>query len=204
MICKEKIKQAALMIKKGGIVIFPTDTVYGIGCSIKSEKAIKRIYNIKSRQSKKPLIVFIRYKKELKDFAESIPGDARKFINKFWPGKLTLIFKAKKNLKKWQKSDSSTIGIRIPDNPITLAIIKASGPMLTTSANFSGNKSTGNFCDIPKEFISKVDLAIECDQKGKSFESTVVDVSVKPFKILRQGAVRVKLISQKANLKSQN
>jgi len=194
MICKEKIKQAAQIIKRGGIVVFPTDTVYGVGCSITSEKAVKRIYNIKSRQNRKPLIVFIRYKSELKKFVESVSGNARNLINKFWPGKLTLIFKAKRNLKKWQKSNTDTIGIRIPDNPVVLALIKASGPMLTTSANFSGDKSSGRFSDIPKEFISKSDLAIECDQKSKGAESTVLDVSVKPFRILRQGEVKIKSV----------
>lgn len=189
---KDKIKEVAGIIKKGGIVIFPTDTVYGIGASAFNQNAVKRIYKIKGRQKKKPLILFIRHKKEISRFIKKIPKNSYNLIKKYWPGSLTLIFNAKKNVPSWLKDKRSTIGVRIPDNPIALAIVESAGPLATTSANISGKKSPVKIKDIPVRLLKKVDLVIDGGPAKIGRESTVLDLTEEPFKVLRKGAIKIK------------
>lgn len=177
----EEIRQAARVLKKGGIVVFPTDTVFGVGCKFDDSKAVERIYKIKEKPMTEAMPVLIDKKDYLKKLGCKITPAAAKLITKFWPGALTLIIESK----------LGKIGLRMPNHPTTLAIISITGfPIIGTSANFHGKPAPASFSEIDKNFLTKVDFVL----KGECFlgkESTVVDTTVTPPKVLRQGAIKV-------------
>ena len=192
---QKKIEEAAEIIRKGGVVIFPTDTVYGIGAGIFNKKAITRIYKIKGRDRKKSLVLFINSKKDLDKFTERIPEKGYRFIKEFWPGPLTLIFKASKKIPFGLKDKRGTIGVRIPGHAVARGLVGAAGPLATTSANVSGCKSARKIKDISKKLFAAVDVVIDGGSTPVGKESTVLDLTQKPFKVLREGAVRIKYSS---------
>ncbi|MFH1783936.1 MAG: L-threonylcarbamoyladenylate synthase [bacterium] len=174
------IKQTALLIKKGALVVFPTDTVYGLGTNAFNKKAIREIYRIKKRPLNKPVIFLIGRKSDVRDLADSVPKAARKLIKAFWPGPLTLIL----------KSGTSTLGVRMPKNRIALGLIRYSGvPVATTSANISGAKSSLTADFGSHGLRGKVDVIIDGGKAKLGVESTIVDVTVDPPRILRQGYI---------------
>ncbi len=174
------------ILKKGGIIAFPTDTVYGIGADAQNKIAVKKIYDLKGRDYRKPLILFIHDKKELGKYVKEIPAGAKRLIDEFWPGALTLIFKAKEECPI--KAEDGTIGIRIPNNKEILKILKVyKNPLATTSANPSGEAPPRS----AKEIKLKVDYVINGGKTKYNLPSTVLKVSEKPFKILRRGRVGV-------------
>jgi len=187
---KEKIEEVAEILEKGGVVIFPTDTVYGIGAGIDKSKSLEEIYKIKGRKKEKPLILFIPYKKDLKKFVSRVPFRARKIIRELWPGAITLVFQASEEVKPPVRDERGTVGIRIPAHPLPLAILRAANfPLATTSANMAGESSARAIAEIPHRVISKADLVVDGGQVPIGKPSTVLDLSVRPFKILREGAI---------------
>lgn len=196
---KEKVRKAAEIIRNGGIVIFPTDTVYGIGARADRARSLYRVYYIKKREKKKPFILFIRNKNELKRFARGIPGDARGIIRKFWPGAITLVFRASAKVKAPVRDSRGTVGIRIPGNIVMLRVLGAAGvPFATTSANISGQRSPVKISDIPLSMLAKADLVIDGGKCPAGKPSTVLDLTVKPFRMLREGAVSLKQLKVKS------
>ena len=159
------VREAAEILKNGGTVVFPTDTVYGLGTSFYSLEGIKKIYDIKRRETDKPLIALISDTKYLEKLIDTEYGniqDIKKITEKYWPGELTIIFKANKNVPKNAVSNSNTIGIRIPKNEISLKIIENSGGIVfTTSANISGEVSPAKIEDISSEILENVDLVLD-------------------------------------------
>lgn len=183
-------------LKKGKVVIFPTDTVYGIGCICNSAQATDRIYDLKNRDRRKPLILFVSDLKQVESFTSNIPQIAKELMNKFWPGPLTIILRAKENIPISQacifKTDKfNTISFRIPNHPIPLFLVKELGvPIATTSANISGyNHQATSIKVLEKIFENKADLCIDDNEIPIGIESTVVDCSVSSPSILREGAL---------------
>ena len=183
-------------LKKGEVVIFPTDTVYGIGCICNIEQAADRIYDLKNRVRKKPLILFISGLKQVEDLAYNIPQIAKELMNKFWPGPLTIILRAKENIPISQAcimkgNEFPTISFRIPNHPIPQFLVKKLGVSLaTTSANISGyNHQATSIKVLEKIFENKADLCIDDNEIPTGIESTVIDCSVSPPSILREGAI---------------
>ncbi len=170
------------VLKKGGVIAFPTDTVYGIGCDAFNEKAIEKIYKIKKRERSKPLVLFLKDKEQLKNYIKRAPAFAEKIIERFWPGTLTLVFRAKKNAPL-QRSDG-TIGIRIPNHKAILKILEYM-PLATTSCNYTTSTPALKPEDINIDGISYV-------IKGKSLSdipSTVFSIPDKT--ILRKGIISI-------------
>ncbi|MDP3804629.1 MAG: L-threonylcarbamoyladenylate synthase [Candidatus Omnitrophota bacterium] len=186
---KKSISQAADIIKKGGLVAFPTETVYGLGANILDEKAIKRLYKVKNRPRSKPFTVQISDISALKDvWGCRLTKEAAALADKFWPGPLTVILKSKKG---------ENIGFRIPRHNIALSLIRrAKVPICVPSANLSGNRPPTTAGDVLKELDGKIDLIIDGGATGVGVESTVVDLTVKPVKILREGAVTRSSLSE--------
>ncbi len=183
------------MLEKGGIIGFPTDTVYGIGCDAYDKKAVERIYELKKRPLHKPLILFIKDKTELPKYVTSIPKVALKLIDKFWPGALTLIFKAKSNCPI--KGPNSTIGIRIPGcEPILEILHSYKNPLATTSANLNGTKAPIKDLEvnIKPDFIIKGGGSDEGLPVSHSFSeglpSTILDITCSPPALLREGKIK--------------
>jgi L-threonylcarbamoyladenylate synthase len=178
--------KAIAYLKSGGIVAFPTDTVYGIAAMPFNKKAIRSLYKIKKREKKKPIALLISSKKLTGKFAVSIPSKAKKLMTKYWPGPLTLIFKKRKSIPDFLTSGLPTIGIRMPKNAIALELIKKSGGALAvTSANISGNKPAISAGQIKR--LKGIDLVIDGGKCKIGMPSSVVFVSKDGIEIIRKG-----------------
>lgn len=177
----KNIKKAAEIIKKGGIVIFPTDTVYGIGAKFDDEKAINRIRKIKKTPIGQMYPVLVSNINQAKSLAK-LERQAEKLAKKYWPGQLTIVVKSKSGQK---------IGLRLPQSDIVNSIIKQSKtPIIGTSANFHGDITPTTYEQLDANFIKLVDFVVKgvCTKKA---ESTVIDLSSARPKILRQGALKL-------------
>lgn len=171
----------------GRVIIFPTDTVYGIGTQIFDIEGIERIYKIKNRPLDKPLACLCANLKQIDDIA-IITEDAKKLINKFLPGALTLILESKDIVK--EKIGYETIGVRIPNSRIALNILEENGPMLTTSVNDSGEAPMNSYDEIVNKYNNLVDVIYDNDQPILEIPSTVVKIDRNGLSILREGAIK--------------
>ncbi len=179
--------KAVKILNNGGVIIFPTETVYGIGADIKNKEAINKIYKIKKRDLNKPLSYHIGSLDQID--INSIDKKYKKLIDKFWPGPLTLIY--------YDKKYHDVIGVRYPSCPIFLKIAQAFGrPIAGTSVNFSNQGSIFSFRDINKEIIDQVDLAIDAGETEFKQESTILDISGGEPVVVREGAVSKEEILQ--------
>lgn len=200
---KDNIDEAVKIIKEGGVVIFPTETVYGIGASIYIEKGVKKIFEVKNRPSDNPLIVHISNLKMLSQLVEKISERHKKIIDKFWPGPISLIFKKKKELSTYITNGLDTVAIRMPKNKVALELIEKTGPLVAPSANISGKVSATKFEHL-EELIPKVDAIIKSDPTEIGIESTVLDLSTEDSIILRKGFITKKEISELIGEVSEN
>jgi tRNA threonylcarbamoyl adenosine modification protein (Sua5/YciO/YrdC/YwlC family) len=179
---EEFIDEAAQSLARGGLVIIPTETVYGIAANALDKRAMDRLYEIKKRPKDKPFSLHIDEKIKIEQFAQEIPICAYKLINKFWPGPLTLVLQAK---------EKGTIGIRMPDNEVALRIITlAKVPVVCPSANISGKVAPVNFEQAIKDLKDLVDFAVDAGETKLKAESTVVDLTGEPLRVLREGAIK--------------
>ena len=180
---QDYLDEAADILKRGGLVIIPTETVYGIAANMLDNGALDRLYEIKNRPKDKAFSLHIDKKEKIEEFASAIPVSAYKLIDKFWPGPLTLILRAKK--------DTGNIGVRMPDNEIALKVIAQAGvPIVCPSANISGKPAPINFDQAIKDLNGLVNFAIDAGSTKLQVESSVVDLTVMPAQILREGAIK--------------
>ena len=187
---KDLIKKSAEIIKKGGLVAFPTETVYGLGANALDKNAVKKIFQAKKRPPDNPIIVHIADFKDLTKLAKKIPKEAKILAKKFWPGPLTLILFKKKIVPDEVTAKANTVAIRMPDNKIALALIKASGvPIAAPSANLAGRPSPTTAQAVFEDLGDKIDLILDGGKTKFGIESTVIDLTVKPPLILRPGAI---------------
>lgn len=189
------LKKAIEIVKNGGIIIFPTDTAFGIGCRIDIKDAVKRVFEIRKRPHTQAVPVLVsslgmaeRY------WHEPVSDIIRKLVKSYWPGGLTIIYDASlKSVPNLVRGGGKTVGLRMPRNDELLTLIKAIDvPILGPSANFHGLPTPFTTDDLDPALIKKVDFVLSGESISKT-PSTVIDCSVKPAKILRQGAVDVKL-----------
>lgn len=188
----EKIKEAAEIIKNGGTVAFPTETVYGLGANALADKAIEKIFLAKGRPQDNPLIIHISSIDQLNNLVESIPDRAYPLMDRFWPGPLTLIFNRTKIVPDRITGGLSTVAIRMPSHNIALELIKYSElPIAAPSANTSGKPSPTNSSHVIHDLLGKVDMIIDGGSTGIGLESTVLDISGEIPIILRPGGVTI-------------
>ncbi|MBI2032585.1 MAG: threonylcarbamoyl-AMP synthase [Candidatus Levybacteria bacterium] len=189
----KKIKQAIEVLRQGGIVIFPTDTAFGIGCRMDIELSVKRLFDIRKRPKEKALPVLFDSKEKVLDYVWLRSKKVEKIMDRYWPGALTIVLKAKENVPFIVRGGKDTVGVRVPDHKFLLSIIKDLGiPLLGPSANFSGEDTPFKLSEINKELIRKVDFVLEGDTKFKGV-STVIDYSGNEWNILRQGILDIRL-----------
>ena len=186
---EEGIKKTSQIIKEGGIVVFPTDTVYGIGCNPYNEKAVKKIYEIKSREKIKALPV-LAYSIDIVKKIVVIDKFTEKIIKKYWPGPLTLILtltdqKLKESLKLQNK-----IAVRIPDSKCTLKLLEKCKLLVGTSANISGNSSHTNPDECIKN-IKNYDVFLNGGTITSKGESTIIEIENEEIKIIREGVLKI-------------
>ncbi len=187
-----KIKEAAMEIKEGKIVLFPTETVYGIGANALNEKAVNKIFEAKGRASDNPLIVHICNLDMLNNLVQEVGEIEDKLITNFWPGPLTIIFNRKDCIPNNVTAGLSTVGIRMPSNSVARKLIEFAGlPIAAPSANISGKPSGTKIEDIIDELDGKVDYILDSGMVDIGVESTVVRVVDSKVHILRPGKITV-------------
>ena len=185
-----KLKEVARTIKQGGVVVFPTETVYGIGANGLSENAVKRIYEVKQRPLNKPISLLVNGTDMINEIAQDITDLEKALIREFFPGPLTIILKKKDTVPNIVTANSNMVGVRMPSNEIALKLIEYAGvPIATPSANISGKPSGTNMEDIMKDFEGKVDYFVDDGPSKIGISSTIVQVIDGVPHILRQGKI---------------
>lgn len=193
----KEIEKAAELIKKGKIVIFPTETVYGIGVNGLDSNAVKKLYEIKKRPLNKPISLLVSDMEMVEQIARDITDVEYKIMKTFFPGPLTIILKKKEIVPDIVTSGSDTVGIRMPSEKIAIEIVKQAGvPIATPSANISGKPSGTNIKSIMQDFEGKVDFFIDGGESKLGIGSTIVQVINEEPKILREGSITLEQIKQ--------
>ncbi|TDQ38746.1 L-threonylcarbamoyladenylate synthase [Aureibacillus halotolerans] len=186
----QKIGEAAKVLRAGGTVAFPTETVYGLGANAYNEEAVRRIFKAKGRPVDNPLIVHISSEKQLYELASDLPDYAEALAEAFWPGALTLVVPHAGAVTAAVTAGLETVGIRMPEHPIALALINAAGlPLAAPSANMSGRPSPTSGAHVWEDLNGKIDGLVDGGLAGVGVESTVVDCSGDKPVILRPGGV---------------
>ena len=185
-----EIKKHADLLKEGKTVIFPTETVYGLGANALDEDAVKKIYEAKGRPSDNPLIVHIFDENEVDNLAEDISEKAKILMNRFWPGPLTMIFKKKDIVPQRTSGGLDTVAIRMPSHKIAREIIRQSGvPIAAPSANISGRPSPTRGEHVCEEMNGRVSGIVVGGDCNFGLESTVIDMTMEVPMILRPGSI---------------
>lgn len=184
---KEGIEKASQIINQGGIAIFPTDTVYGIGCNPYNKDSVRKIYEIKSRDISKPFPVLV-YSKEIAERIAFFDEFTKKIVERFWPGTLTIILKLTDENLKRSLNVTDKIAIRVPNHKCTLELLKKCNFLVGTSANISGHSSFTN----PDECfnnIRKYDVFVDGGIITSKAESTIIEIENEEIKIIREGSL---------------
>lgn len=197
----EDIKAAGEVLKQGGIVAFPTDTVYGLGAVFDDEKAVRKIFAAKGREEKKPLSILVADIVQVELLSEIKSGEmaqkAERLMKKFWPGALTLIFQKKPGIPDAVTAGGETIGIRMPDMELTRELIRAAGkPLAAPSANTSGKRSSVSAREVLEDLDGKIDMVIDGGTCPVGVASTVVDMTGETPVILREGVITAEMIAR--------
>ena len=182
----DRIKQE---LENGGAVVLPTETVYGLFAKALDEKAVDHVYQLKRRPRNKALNLNIASLEDILHFSKNQPTYLQKLVETFLPGPLTIILDANDRVPYWVNSGLATVGFRMPSHPITLDLIRETGPLIGPSANISGQASGVTFNQILEDFDQEV-LGLEDDAFLTGQDSTILDLSGDKVKILRQGAIK--------------
>ena len=196
----ELIKEAAGVIKQGGVIVFPTRCLYGLGADAMNPDAVERIIEIKQRPADKPILVLIHSKKQLEMLVEKIPPAANAIMEAFWPGRVTLVFDARGTLPDLLTAQTGKIGVRLPGHPVAAAMLRqVKGPVTGTSANLSGRPGCSRLSDMDRQITGQVDLVLDAGRLQGGVGSTVVDVTEEPPQILREGQIAASQIMGSLN-----
>lgn len=182
-------EEAGAVIRAGGTVVFPTETVYGLGANAMDPLAVQGIYRAKGRPSDNPLIIHVA-DRDLSGIVSEIPPTAVRLMDRYWPGPLTIIMKKDPGVPAQTTGGLDTVGVRMPDQPAALALIKAAGcGIAAPSANISGRPSPTTFRRCQEDLMGRVDLILGMDQSRVGLESTIIDLSGTVPELLRPGAI---------------
>ncbi|HZX21609.1 MAG TPA: L-threonylcarbamoyladenylate synthase [Clostridia bacterium] len=191
------IEKCAEILWEGGIVAFPTETVYGLGADALNSEAVKRIFKAKGRPPDNPLIIHISRVEDILPLAKEIPENAYRVMGEFWPGPLTLIFKKSNIVPRETSGGLSTVAIRMPDHPIAISLIEKTGiPIAAPSANISGKLSPTKAEHVIEDLMGKVDVIIAGGDCDVGVESTVLDMTNEVPVILRPGVVSREMLEK--------
>jgi L-threonylcarbamoyladenylate synthase len=194
---QQQVEQAITILKQGGIVACPTDTVYGVVAAINIEPAVERIYRIKGRPRSQALPILLADKSQISDVAKVVPLLARRLADKFWPGALTMVLLKSESVPDIVTGGGKTVAIRMANHPMPVAIIRGLGvPIVGTSANLSGHPSALTAEEVRAQIGDRVDMIIDGGRCPGGIESTIVDLSGETPLILRKGAIPLEEIEQ--------
>ena len=194
IVTQQDIQQICEVIQNGGIVAFPTETVYGLGIRFNDQEALDHLMEAKNRDYSKAITLMIADSKDILQYAY-VSDKAQKIIKQFMPGMITLIFKKKESVDDIMTNGKSTIGIRIPDSEFVLSLLKKVGPMLVTSANLSHHQNTTSTKEVLQQLDGRIDMIVD-GKTSDNVASTVVDVSQDEMKILRAGKITKEQIEE--------
>ena len=191
------LEKASEFIKQGKIVVFPTETVYGIGANGLDEKAVRKLYEVKKRPLNKPISLLVSNMEMVKTIAQDITEVEYKIMGKFFPGPLTIILKKKDIVPDIVTAGQETVGVRMPSGEMARKLVELSGvPIATPSANISGQPSGTNLSEIKENFKESVDFYIDGGNSELGISSTIVQVIDGKIKILRQGSITLEQIEK--------
>ncbi|MEW6567455.1 MAG: L-threonylcarbamoyladenylate synthase [Chloroflexota bacterium] len=180
------VEQALVVLRNGGIVAFPTDTVYGVGALAFDERAVRKLYRAKGRLPEKAIPVLIADGQDLARVAGEVPEMARKLAGRFWPGPLTLVVPRHPDLPR-AVSATDTVGVRVPDHPLALHLLGAAGPMAVTSANRAGAPNACTAAQVLADLEGRIDLLLDGGETPGGRPSTVVNCTGGALRVLREG-----------------
>lgn len=194
---REELIKIANVFRRGGLVVFPTETVYGLGANGLDANACAKIYQAKGRPSDNPLILHIAQKEQLEELVSEIPQTAKRCMEHFWPGPLTIIFQKSDQVPMEVTGGLDTVAVRMPSHNVAHAILKETGlPIAAPSANLSGRPSPTMFKHVVEDLSGKVDIIVDGGSTEVGIESTVLDVTVNPPMILRPGKITLEDLQQ--------
>jgi L-threonylcarbamoyladenylate synthase len=189
-----KLEKAIKVFKDGGIVIFPTDTAIGIGCRLNNESSLKRLFEIRKRPKNKPVLALVDSLEMAQKYLLPISQEIKEeLIRKYWPGELTIIFNCDLNkVPSIARGGGKTLGIRFPNDARLIELIRKVGsPIVAPSANFAGRETPFKFEDLDPKLVKQADYVLDENPNYKNIVSTVIDCTVNPWKILREGATKI-------------
>lgn len=191
------VTKAVHILEEGGVIAYPTETFYGLGADGSNDKAIERIFHIKGRYSRSPISVIIGETSDLKNLVQEIPENAVRLMEKFWPGALTLVFRASQNVSPLLTAGSGKIGIRVSSHRIATALVKALHRHITaTSANLSGARECTSVHDVIECIGYQIDAVVDGGPTPGGAGSTIIDISTTPPVILREGTISLPIIQK--------
>lgn len=194
---EEELLEAAAILRQGGLVAFPTETVYGLGANALDEEAARKIYEAKGRPSDNPLIAHISRRSELDPLVEEVPEAAKKLMERYWPGPLTLIFKKKAAVPYGTTGGLDSVAVRMPSDPVANTLIRLAGvPVAAPSANRSGRPSPTTADHVRQDMEGRIDMIVDGGPVGIGLESTIVDVTGPVPTVLRPGAVTMEMLRE--------
>ena len=192
-----QIAKAVNTLETGGVIAYPTETFYGLGVDGRNDKAIEKIFRIKGRNFKNPISVIIGDEKSLVNLVEDIPEISLQLMKYFWPGPLTIVFKASANVSPLLTAGTGKIGIRISSHPVAAALSKAfAHPITATSANVSGATECSSAAEVFHCIGDRIDVVIDGGQTPGKAGSTIIDVTTFPPVILREGIIPAALLRE--------
>jgi len=178
------------VIRKGGVIAFPTSTLYGLGADADNPQAVERIFDIKGRQPHRPLLILIKNKTYLPGLVREIPSKAVVLMEAFWPGSITVVFNAGERILSGLTGNTGKIGIRVPKHPVAAAILaQLEGPLTGTSANLSGRGGCSDISCLEEQVSAQLEGVVDAGPLKGGRGSTVIDVTIDPPRILREGTI---------------
>ncbi|MDR1617143.1 MAG: threonylcarbamoyl-AMP synthase [Syntrophomonadaceae bacterium] len=192
------IMEAVNLLRQKQLVAFPTETVYGVGADAFSAEAATKIFAAKNRPQSNPLLLHVSNMEQVKWIVKDISPEAIKLMQAFWPGPLSIVLPGGDELPEEVRGGKDNIGLRMPSHPVALALIEKSGPLVATSANLSGRPSPVTAQDVMRDLEGRVAAIIDGGPATAKVESTVVDLTGRPYKILRLGAISAEKLKKAA------
>ena len=197
LLTEKDIETAAAILREGGLVGIPTETVYGLGASGLNPDAVRRIFEAKGRPQDNPLILHIPDETWLERYCRNIPPAAYTLAEKFWPGPLTMILRRRENVPNAVTAGLDSVGVRCPDHPVTLAIIRAAGvPVAAPSGNLSGRPSPTCAAHMAEDMDGRIDAIVDGGPCGVGVESTIVDLTTSIPRLLRPGGLPLESLEE--------
>lgn len=197
----EVIREAAEVLGRGGLAAFPTDTLYALGASALDPSAIERVLTVKGRHHGKPLSVLVGSLEDATAMAAALPEEAHDLMQAFWPGALTVVVKASPKIPAVLIAATGTVGLRMPGGGVAQALLAAfNGPIIGTSANRAGGPDPADAKSVQKAIGGQIDLILDGGRVRLGISSTVIDCSVSPARILREGGIAHQKLQERVHL----